>query len=88
MVLLGKSERKLEDVMSWSINLNGPPQVVTHELADALFLIDKALDWAQNSDKDIVNISLCGYVSWNEDDVVTSSNVSFSIGESVNQPSE
>jgi len=70
--------------MSWSINLSGPPRVVAQELADALLLVDKALDWVQLSDKDIVSANLSGYVSWNEDGEVTNSNVSFSIGESDN----
>lgn len=68
--------------MSWSINLSGPPNVVSHELADALLLFDRALDYTENSDKDIVSVTLGGYVSWKEDGEVTSSNVSFSIGES------
>ena len=71
--------------MSWSINLSGPQRVVAQELADALLLLDKALDWVQLSDKDIVSANLSGYVSWNEDGEVTNSNVSFSIGESDKQ---
>ena len=70
--------------MSWSINLSGPPNVVTREIADALLLLDKALDYAQNSDSDIVNVQVGGYVSWNEDNEITSSNVSFSVGETTN----
>ena len=71
--------------MSWSINLSGPPEVVTREIADALILLDKALDYSQHSDADTVNVSLSGYVSWNEDEI-TSSNVSFSVGETLYPP--
>lgn len=70
--------------MSWSISLSGSPQVVTREIADALLLLDKALDYAQNSDADSMSVSLSGYVSWNDAGDVTSSNVSFSVGETAN----
>ena len=70
--------------MSWSINLSGPPKVVTRELAEAVLLLDKSLDYAQNSDANVISISLGGYVSWNDAGDVTSSNVSFSAGETVN----
>ena len=70
--------------MSWSINLNGPPEVVTRELADAILLLDKSIDCTQNSDADVVNVSLGGYVSWNDAGDVTASNVSFSVAETVN----
>ena len=68
--------------MSWSITLNGPQKVVARELADAILLLDKAIDWVQNSDADVVTASLGGYISWNEDGDITNSNVSFSVGES------
>ena len=68
--------------MSWSINLNGPKEVVERELTDAILLLDKAIDWVQNSEGDTVVADLSGYVSWNEDGEITNSNVSFSIGES------
>jgi hypothetical protein len=76
--------------MSWSISLSGPPEVVTREISDALLLLDRALDYSQNSDADTVTASLSGYVSWKEDGSVTASNVSFSVGEAYNQeqPSE
>ena len=67
--------------MSWSINLSGPPKVVTHELADAILLLDRAIDWAQNSDAGNMAVSLGGYVSWDETGDILSSNVSFSVGE-------
>ena len=67
--------------MSWSINLSGPPEVVTREIADAILLLDRAIDYSQNSDADTVNVSLGGYVSWKEDGEITASNVSFSVGE-------
>ena len=72
--------------MSWSINLSGPKKVVARELSDAILLIDKAIDWVQNSDGDVVNASLSGYVSWDEDGDITRSSVSFSVsvGESNN----
>jgi hypothetical protein len=73
--------------MSWSINLSGPPQVVTHELSDAILLLDKALDYSQGSDKDTVAVHLGGYVSWNEDGEVTNSAVSLSFSESNKVPS-
>ena len=72
--------------MSWSINLSGPPEVVTREIADAILLLDRALDYSQNSDAHTVSVSLGGYVSWNEDREVTSSNVSFSVGETLHPP--
>ena len=49
--------------MSWSINLSGPQRVVAQELAEALLLLDKALDWVQLSDKDIVSANLSGPAS-------------------------
>ena len=67
--------------MSWSINLSGPPSVVTREMADALLLLDKALDYTQNSNSSNVTVGLSGYVSWTENDKITASNVSFSVGE-------
>jgi hypothetical protein len=70
--------------MSWSINLSGPPEVVTRELADAILLLDRAIDYSQNSDADSVRISVGGYVSWNEDHEITSSDVSFSVAETTN----
>ena len=66
--------------MSWSINLSGPPNVVTREIADALLLLDKALDYAQNSDAGVVTVGLNGWVSWLDDKII-SSNVGFSVGE-------
>ena len=68
--------------MSWSINLSGPQKVVSRELADAILLLDKAMDWVQNSDADVVTASLSGSVSWDENHDITNSNVSFSVGES------
>jgi hypothetical protein len=70
--------------MSWSINLNGPRSVVTREVADAILLLDKSLDWIENSDADSLSVSLGGYVSWDETGNITNSNVSFSVGESSN----
>ena len=67
--------------MSWSINLSGPQNVVQREVADALLLLDKALTWVENSEGDILSVSLSGYVSWNENDEITNSNVAFSVGE-------
>ena len=67
--------------MSWSINLSGPPSVVTRQIADALILLDKALDYAQNSDADVVNVALNGYVSWNENEDIVGSSVGFSVSE-------
>lgn len=72
--------------MSWSINLQGPPEVVTREIADAILLLDRALDYSQNSDAHTINVSLGGYVSWNDDREVTSSNVSFSVEETLYPP--
>jgi hypothetical protein len=70
--------------MSWSISLSGPPQVVTRELSDAILLLDKSIDWAQNSNADAINVLLSGSVSWDDAGGVTASNVSFSVGETVN----
>jgi hypothetical protein len=70
--------------MSWSINLSGPPQVIARELADAILLLDKSMDWAHTSEADVISVSLVGYVSWNDAGDVTASNVSFSVGETVN----
>lgn len=68
--------------MSWSINLSGPKKVVTRELVDAALLLDSAIEWASNSDANTVTVQIGGYVSWNDEEEVTSSNVSFSVGES------
>lgn len=70
--------------MSWSINLSGPPQIVAREIADAILLFDRALDYAQNSDADTISVSLGGYVSWTDAGDVTASRVSFSVGEAIN----
>jgi hypothetical protein len=72
--------------MSWSITLSGPKKVVARELSDAMQVLDKAIDWVQNSDWDVVAASLSGYVSWDEDGDITRSGVSFSVsgGESNN----
>jgi hypothetical protein len=72
--------------MSWSITLSGPKKVVARELSDAMQVLDKAIDWVQNSDRDVVAASLGGYVSWDEDGDITRSSVSFSVsvGESNN----
>lgn len=68
--------------MSWSVNLNGPKEVVRRELADAILLFDKALYYAENTDAPIVNVNLNGYVSWvSLEGNVTASNVGFSFGE-------
>ena len=69
--------------MSWSINLSGPQNVVARELADAILLLDKAIDWAQNSSADSLTVSLGGYATWADNDI-TSSNVSFSVSENYN----
>lgn len=68
--------------MSWSVTLSGPPNVVARELSDLLIVADKALDYAVNSDEDTVSVNLSGFVSWNEQEEITNSGVSFSLSES------
>jgi len=67
--------------MSWSVNLSGPPNVVTRELADLLLLADKALDYAANADSDTVTVGLGGFVSWDEENEIINSGVSMNFGE-------
>jgi hypothetical protein len=68
--------------MSWSVNLQGPKEVLIREISDLLLVADRALDWAEGAqDENTLNIGLNGYVSWN-DDGITSSTVGFSVSES------
>lgn len=67
--------------MSWSVNLSGPREIVKRELADAILLFDKYLDWAQNTDADTVSINLGGYISLGVDGTITNSGVTFSFSE-------
>jgi len=69
--------------MSWSVNLQGPKEVLIREISDLLLVADRALDWAEGAqDENTLNIGLNGYVSWNDDDGITSSTVGFSVSES------
>jgi hypothetical protein len=68
--------------MSWSVNLQGPKEVLVREISDLLLVADRALDWAQGAeDKNTLNVNLNGYVSWN-DEGITSSTVGFGVTES------
>ena len=75
--------------MSWSVNLQGPKEVLIREISDLLLVADRAIDWAEGAqDENTLNIGLNGYVSWN-DDGITSSTVGFSVTESAPiKPSE
>ena len=70
--------------MSWSVSLGGPKTVVQTELSDLILVAEKALDWVEHSqEENTLSLSLNGYVSWGEDNKITSANVGFQFGETI-----
>jgi hypothetical protein len=68
--------------MSWSIYLGGPKSAAVKEIEDAIDVLRSAknsiLDYSTDKG-DSLNVSLAGYVSWDQDEVVTGSSTTHNI---------
>jgi hypothetical protein len=68
-------------VMSWSIYLGGPKEIILKELADAAAVINQAAETligVEVATGDSISVSVGGYVSWDEKGL-TSANTSHNV---------